>query len=47
MSLAATMLEDQGFITKFLEKSHAVLLRNRLLAEELLKQAGISFHDKG
>lgn len=41
------MLEDQGFIEKFLHKSHTLLLQNRLLAEELLKQAGIGFHDKG
>ena len=47
MSLAATMLEDQEFIAKFLQKSHSLLLRNRLLAEELLSQASITFHDKG
>ncbi|KAJ5369666.1 pyridoxal phosphate-dependent transferase [Penicillium cosmopolitanum] len=45
--LFATMLEDQEFIRTFLKKSHSLLLRNRLLAEELLKQAGISFYDKG
>ena len=47
MSLAATMLEDQEFIGKFLHKSRTLLLQNRLLAEELLRQAGIGFHDKG
>lgn len=41
------MLEDQEFIGKFLHKSHTLLLQNRLLAEELLRQAGIGFHDKG
>ncbi|KAJ5714484.1 uncharacterized protein N7483_011665 [Penicillium malachiteum] len=41
------MLEDQEFIGKFLQKSHTLLLQNRLLAEELLRQAGIGFHDKG
>lgn len=47
MSLAATMLEDQEFIEGFLHKSHTLLLQNRLLAEELLREAGIGFHDKG
>ncbi|KAJ5995755.1 acc synthase [Penicillium waksmanii] len=47
LCLAATLLEDQEFIRKFLAKSHTLLLRNRLLAEELLKQAGIDFYDKG
>lgn len=47
MSLAATMLEDQEFIRGFLNKSQTLLLQNRLLAEELLKQAGIDFDDKG
>lgn len=47
MSLAATMLEDQSFIKQFLSKSHSLLLQNRLLAEDLLRQAGIEFYDKG
>lgn len=47
MSLAASMLEDQDFVETFLRKSHALLLRHRLLAEDLLNQAGIKFHDKG
>ncbi|CAI7587625.1 unnamed protein product [Penicillium pancosmium] len=47
MGLAATMLEDQEFIRNFLAKSQSLLLWNRLLAEELLKQAGIGFYDNG
>lgn len=41
------MLEDQDFIENFLRKSHSLLLRHRLLAEDLLNQAGINFYDKG
>ncbi|OTB00780.1 hypothetical protein M426DRAFT_15136 [Hypoxylon sp. CI-4A] len=47
MDLAAKLLEDQAYLAKFLEKSRATLQRGRLLAEELLAQVGISYHDKG
>ncbi|KAI3318157.1 PLP-dependent transferase [Xylariaceae sp. AK1471] len=47
MEIAASFLEDQEYIRTFLETSHAGLLRNRLLAESLLSQAGIRFHDQG
>ncbi|KAI0197338.1 pyridoxal phosphate-dependent transferase [Xylaria flabelliformis] len=47
MEIAASLLENQDFLRSFLEKSQARLLHNRLLAESLLSQAGISFHDKG
>ncbi|KAI1371326.1 acc synthase [Hypoxylon crocopeplum] len=47
MELASKILEDQDYVAKFLEKSGQVLLQSRLLAEDLLTQAGISFHQKG
>ncbi|KAI0445492.1 PLP-dependent transferase [Xylaria telfairii] len=47
MEIAASFLENQEFIRSFLEKSHARLLHNRLVAESLLSQAGIGSHDKG
>ncbi|KAI1385379.1 acc synthase [Hypoxylon trugodes] len=47
MELAAKFLEDQKYVAEFLKKSQSLLLRNRLLAEDLLSQAGINFHRKG
>ena len=47
MDLAAKFLEDQAFVRQFLQKSHHRLLQNRLLAEDLLSQAGISYHQEG
>lgn len=47
MDLAAKFLEDQEFVTNFLEKSQRLLLQSRLLAEKLLTQAGVNFHQKG
>ncbi|KAI0491165.1 PLP-dependent transferase [Xylaria cf. heliscus] len=47
MHIAASLLEDEDFIKSFFENSRARLLHNRLLAESLLSQAGIGFHDKG
>ncbi|KAK6953322.1 hypothetical protein Daesc_005625 [Daldinia eschscholtzii] len=47
MDLAAKFLDDQEYVTKFLEKSQSLLLRNRLIAEELLDQAGVGYHKKG
>lgn len=47
MEIAASFLEDQEHVRSFLEKSHLRLLQHRLLAESLLSEAGIPFHDKG
>jgi 1-aminocyclopropane-1-carboxylate synthase len=47
MHLAAEILDDQAFVTRFLEKSHHLVLQSRLLAEELLSKAGISYHQEG
>ncbi|KAI1654474.1 PLP-dependent transferase [Daldinia decipiens] len=47
MDLAAKFLDDQAYVTKFLEKSQNLLLQNRLIAEDLLNQAGVGFHKKG
>lgn len=47
MDLAAKFLDDQAYVTKFLEKSQKLLLQNRLIAEDLLNQAGVGFHKKG
>ncbi|KAI0531850.1 pyridoxal phosphate-dependent transferase [Xylaria digitata] len=47
MHIAASLLEDQDCIRSFLDKSRVRLLQNRLLAEPLLSEAGIAFHDAG
>ncbi|KAJ5625448.1 hypothetical protein N7510_001757 [Penicillium lagena] len=47
MDLATRILDNQEFVEKFLHTSHRLLLRNRLLAEDLLSQAGIRFYDEG
>lgn len=47
MHLAAKLLEDQTFVLQFIEKSHRLLLQNRLLAEDLLARAGINYHQEG
>ncbi|KAI1760550.1 acc synthase [Hypoxylon sp. FL1150] len=47
MDLAAKLLEDQGYVAKFLKKSQSLLSQSRSLAEELLIGAGIQFHRKG
>ncbi|KAI1098340.1 acc synthase [Jackrogersella minutella] len=47
MDLATKILEDQEFVARFLKKSHQLLLQARLLAEDLLNQAGIKFHKNG
>ncbi|XXH01270.1 hypothetical protein Hte_007624 [Hypoxylon texense] len=47
MDLAAKLLEDQDYVAKFLEKSQNLLSQSRLLAEKLLTEAGIQFHEKG
>ncbi|OTA96534.1 hypothetical protein M434DRAFT_392721 [Hypoxylon sp. CO27-5] len=47
MDLAAKVLGDQEYVTKFLERSQLLLLHSRVLAEDLLSQAGIDFHEKG
>lgn len=47
MDLAAKLLEDQDYLSGFLEKSQRRLTESRLLVEELLTKAGISFHQKG
>jgi hypothetical protein len=47
MDLAAKFLEDQQFMQFFLRKSQRELLRSRLLTEDLLKAAGLKFHENG
>lgn len=47
MEIAAKILEDQEYVTGLLEKSHRLLLHGRLVAEDLLAKANISFHKKG
>ncbi|MCJ1290796.1 hypothetical protein MMC34_002338 [Xylographa carneopallida] len=47
MDLAAKFLEDRAFVTQFLQKSRHRLLQARLLAENLLTQAEIDFHQNG
>ncbi|KIM94254.1 hypothetical protein OIDMADRAFT_106732 [Oidiodendron maius Zn] len=47
MHLAAKLLEDQIFVLQFIEKSHRLLLQNRLLAEDLLARASINYHQEG
>ncbi|KAI1771506.1 acc synthase [Hypoxylon cercidicola] len=47
MDLAAKLLEDQDYVAKFLEKSQSLLSQARSLAEDLLTEAGIQFHQKG
>jgi hypothetical protein len=40
-------LFNQAFVSQLLQKSQRLLLQNRLLAEHLLTQAGISYHQEG
>ncbi|KAI6082189.1 acc synthase [Hypoxylon rubiginosum] len=47
MDLAAKLLEDQDYVAKFLDKSQGLLSQSRSLAEELLTEAGIQFHQRG
>ncbi|KAI0909023.1 PLP-dependent transferase [Ustulina deusta] len=47
MHLAASLLEDRGYVRSLLEKSQTRLLRNRLLAESLLSEVGFDFHNDG
>jgi hypothetical protein len=47
MHIAARLLEDQDYVDTLLAKSSALLSKHRLIAESLLSQAGITFHDKG
>ncbi|KAI4858763.1 acc synthase [Hypoxylon rubiginosum] len=47
MDLAAKLLKDQDYVARFLEKSQNLLSQARSLAEELLTEAGIQFHQKG
>ncbi|KAI0420287.1 PLP-dependent transferase [Xylaria grammica] len=47
MQIAASLLEDQDYIRSFLATSRARLLHNRLVAESLLSEAGVAFHDHG
>lgn len=47
MHLAASLLEDRGYVRSLLEKSQTRLLRNRLLAESLLAEVGFDFHNDG
>ncbi|KAI8960368.1 PLP-dependent transferase [Daldinia sp. FL1419] len=47
MDLAAKFLDDQVNVDKFLEKSQRLLLQNRLIAENLLDEAGVGYHKKG
>lgn len=47
MEIATRFLEDQGFVTKFLQKSHESLRDSRVFAEQLLKQEGFEYHDQG
>jgi len=47
MYIASRLLEDQDYVNALLDKSNVLLAKNRLLAESLLSQAGITYHDKG
>jgi hypothetical protein len=47
MEIAAAFLEDQQYVSRFLQKSHRSLLQSRLLAEDYLAQAGIQYHHPG
>ncbi|KAI1412752.1 acc synthase [Hypoxylon sp. FL1857] len=47
MDLAAQLLEDQEYVKKFLERSQALLLHSRVVAEDLLTHGGIPFHEQG
>lgn len=47
MDIAATILENQEFVTQYLDKSRAMLAKSRLLAEQLLTEQGISYHNRG
>jgi hypothetical protein len=41
------LLEDQAFVTQFLQRSQRCLLESRLLAEDLLIKGGIAFYREG
>lgn len=47
MEIATRFLEDQEFVTRFLQKSHEALRDSRVFAEKLLKQEGFEYHDEG
>lgn len=47
MEIAARFLEDQEFVSKFLQKSHESLRDSRVFVEQLLKQEGFEYHDQG
>lgn len=47
MDLATKILDNQEFVEKLLRTSQRLLLENRLLAEDLLNQAGIRFYNEG
>ena len=47
MELAAGVLENQEFVVQLLATSHARLAQSRLLAEKLLADAEIAYHQKG
>jgi hypothetical protein len=47
MEIAAKLLEDQDHMKQFLAKSHREILKSRLLTEQLLSDANVSYSDKG
>lgn len=47
MDIATKLLEDKSFLTRYLNKARFKLLQSRLLAEDLLRQAGIPYYDEG
>jgi 1-aminocyclopropane-1-carboxylate synthase len=47
MEIAAKFLEDQDYMKQFLAKSHREILKSRLLTEQLLGEANVSYSDKG
>ncbi|WPH01278.1 pyridoxal phosphate-dependent transferase [Acrodontium crateriforme] len=47
MDLANKILENQGFVEKFLLNSQTALAKQRQFAENLLDEAGIHYHKKG
>ena len=47
MEIASRILEDRPFIRNFLAKSQTALLRQRLLAEHELDEAGIAYSREG
>lgn len=47
MEIVSRFLEDEEFVSRFLQKSQKVLYESRLSARQLLTEAGFRYYDQG